>query len=52
MSVREFQVQHEKTIKHSRMDSVFEDFRNNYVVIVEIRYTEDQTIKVFTFYIF
>jgi hypothetical protein len=40
-----FEVQGEKAIKHGRMDGVFEDFNNNHVVIVEIKYTEDPLIK-------
>jgi hypothetical protein len=36
-----FQVQNEKAIKHGRMDGVFEDLNNNYIGIVEIKYTED-----------
>jgi Holliday junction resolvase len=28
------------------MDGIFEDLNNNHVVIVEIKYTEDQSIKI------
>jgi hypothetical protein len=46
MTAMGFHVQNEKTIKHGRMDGVFEDFNNGHVVIVEIKYTEDQSIKI------
>jgi hypothetical protein len=46
MNVMGFSIQGEKAIKHGRMDGVFEDFDNDHVVIVEIKYTEDQSIKI------
>jgi hypothetical protein len=46
MIVMGFQVQNEKAIKHGRMNGVFEDLNNNQVVIIEIKYTEDQSIKI------
>jgi hypothetical protein len=46
MTAMGFHVQNEKAIKQGRMDGVFEDFNNDHVVIVEIKYSEDQSIKI------